>query len=213
MGIEVIGGAPAAAKTERTVLIKSTQSWTVPADVSTVEVVLAGGGGGGGAHGVYSVAAGGSGGVTFDVLSVTPSSTHTITVGAGGAKGGDLNSGASGGTTSFGSLKSQLGGNGGGWNAGQGVTGSAGVNLGGASGSGQFGGANAYYSFGYSATAGYMNLGGGGATAGGAACLPTAGGGSFNADGYANTGGGGGGGSAGGNGGSGLVIIKYWSAL
>ncbi len=208
MAVTVFPAAAAASRYERTVFIKSTQSWTVPSDVSSIEVYLfAGGGGGGGGAGGYSQAlcTGGSGGATYDVISVTPGSAHTITIGAGGS--GAYQGGASNGaTSSFGSLLSQTGGFGGSWSLGTSVTGVAGNRLGGTSGS-------RYSASNVPSAAGLLGLAGGGSTN----HLPyTGGGGAAGAAGAANTGGGGGGGGgdqAGGNGGSGLAILKYWSAV
>lgn len=116
MGVGVIGAVSAAAKIEKTQVITSTQSWTVPADVSQVYVTLVSGGGGGG--GVpnatpRSGGGGGGGGYRERYLSVTPGSTHTITIGAGGSGGTNSSHGGQGGTSSFGSLFSLIGGGGG----------------------------------------------------------------------------------------------------
>lgn len=57
-----------------------TYSWTAPAGVTSVNyLVVAGGGGGGG-----DCAGGGGGGMLTGTLSVTPSTSYTVTVGAGG---------------------------------------------------------------------------------------------------------------------------------
>ena len=91
-------------------------SWTVPANVTSVNVFLFGGGGGGGsnAHSEnYSVddtyadgkgGGGGSGYMAKSTLTVTPNQSISITIGAGGRVG------QAGGTTSFGSLLSANGG-------------------------------------------------------------------------------------------------------
>lgn len=108
-----LGATPA--KVQKTKVITSTQSWTVPADVDQIEMVLCGGGGGGvGPNGISSSTIflqGGAGSAEYAVLDVTPGSTHTVTIGAGGAtvvygqtfpiKGGD---------SSFGSLLTVSGG-------------------------------------------------------------------------------------------------------
>lgn len=63
-----------------------TTSWTAPTGVTSVQYLVVGGGGGGG--GGYDTGGGGGGGggmVLTGTLSVTPGSTYTITVGAGGA--------------------------------------------------------------------------------------------------------------------------------
>ncbi len=46
-------------KTQKTEIIKSTQSWTAPAGVDKVEVILCGGGGAGGGLPGYNTAGGG----------------------------------------------------------------------------------------------------------------------------------------------------------
>lgn len=209
--------APAAAKIQKTERITSTQSWTVPADVTSLEVILCGGGGGAGTAAAGFNHAAGAGSVDFAILTVSPSSIHTVTIGAGGAPN------STGGTSSFGSLFSIAGGGYGGPNTratpsrGSGLGGGGGVRSQSTGVSGSNGGAGAF------------GLGGGGG-AGGVndnawfAGPGSSGGGSGTAgvsgaqNGYANSGGGGGGadsnlGSNGGSGGSGVAIIKYWSAL
>ena len=70
--------------TRHTVTTPGTTSWTVPAGVTSVEyLVVAGGGSGGSSYG--TAGGGGAGGVRTGTLSVIPGSSHTITVGAGGA--------------------------------------------------------------------------------------------------------------------------------
>jgi hypothetical protein len=58
---------------------KSSATWTAPAGVSTVNYLVVGGGGGG------YIGGGGAGGYRTGTLSVTPGTTYTATVGAGGA--------------------------------------------------------------------------------------------------------------------------------
>ena len=79
-----------AAKIQKTEVITSTQSWTVPADVSQIELIMCGGGAGGttpfdSADTIQRMVPGGSGSVDWAVLSVTPGSSHTIAIGAGGS--------------------------------------------------------------------------------------------------------------------------------
>lgn len=75
----------ASSKIQKTAVIKSTQSWTVPADVTSVDIVLCGGGAGGMAGFASSwSASGGSGSADIATLAVTPGSSYTITIGAGG---------------------------------------------------------------------------------------------------------------------------------
>ena len=57
--------------------------WSVPAGVTTVDVLVVGGGGGGGS----SLGGGGGGGQVVSQSGVTPSTSATISVGAGGAGG------------------------------------------------------------------------------------------------------------------------------
>lgn len=202
-------GGGGATRYERVVSIKSTQSWTVPSDVTSIECFLIAGGGGGGSTGTGSwpsaTGGGGSGGARYDVLTVTPSTAYTITVGAGGGRGVD-GGGAQGGTSSFGVLLSQTGGFGGSWNPNGGTNnGVDGNNLGGASGGRQM--ASTTFSGIHSAVPGLLGMAGGGASPNAPA---TGGGGGYGSNGNANTGGGGGGG---GNGGSGIVILRYWSAV
>jgi hypothetical protein len=213
MGINVFptpsAGGSGGGRYERVVAIKSTQSWTVPSDVTSIECFLIAGGGGGGSTGTggwpSATGGGGSGGARYDVLTVTPNTAYTITVGAGGGRGND-GGGAQGGTSSFGALLSQTGGFGGSWNPNGGSnSGANGNNSGGSSGGRQLG--STTFSGIYPATAGLLGMAGGGETAG----VPAnGGGGSYGSAGTANTGGGGGGG---GNGGSGIVILRYWSAV
>jgi hypothetical protein len=85
-------------------------TWTCPAGVTQIEVmVVAGGGGGGGRHG----AGGGAGGLIYNSnYPVTPTTTYTVVVGGGGA-GGPVNvDGTNGNNSSFGPLVA-IGGGGG----------------------------------------------------------------------------------------------------
>lgn len=102
----------ASGKVQKTEIITSTQSWTVPADVSQIEIVLCGGGGGGTGTGLNNGygCMGGSGSAELAFLTVTPGSTHTITIGAGGSARAYDSAPAAGGTSSFGSLLSVSGG-------------------------------------------------------------------------------------------------------
>ena len=119
-----------------------TASWTVPAGVTSVKVlvVAGGGGGGGGAYDYPGIlgwttygGAGGGGGVIYNAsYSVTPGASIPITVGAGG--GGAYNIiglsarlAANGGNSVFGSLTAVGGGSGGsGSNGGNGGSGGGG---------------------------------------------------------------------------------------
>ena len=98
-------------------------SWTVPANVTSVDVFLFGGGGGAGytSHtgdhdnsGTGYGGGGGGGHMAKSTLAVTPGQSIAITIGAGGARGSSGGTGGTGGTTSFGTLLSAQGGSGGG---------------------------------------------------------------------------------------------------
>ena len=222
MGITIIGGSTgSASKIEKTEYIRSTQSWTAPDDVTKIDIILCGGGGGGGKTNIG--AGGGSGSYTFDTLAVTPSTSYTVTIGAGGAGSTtDYVEAGTGGTSSFGALLSVAGGGPGRpWNTapqpapgGFGAQGAflntnssengvlpgiGGMVIGGSGGTGMSSGFN------LSSTVGH-NGGGAGAWSNNAAP----------GTGRPNSGAGGGGGNNsynGAAGGSGVAIIKYWSAL
>jgi hypothetical protein len=85
----------------------SSGNWTCPAGVQKVLVTVIGGGGGGQANyplGVSGFAGknGGCGGYGVGVLTVTPGTVYTVTVGSGGAGGsGNAGLGTDGGTSTF----------------------------------------------------------------------------------------------------------------
>jgi uncharacterized repeat protein (TIGR02543 family) len=93
--------------------------WTVPAGVTSVEVLIVAGGGGGGGR-----AAGGGGGAGAVLhgssIAVSPETDVTVTVGGGGVGGassaGAASRGGSGGNSAFGSAIALGGGGGGGYN-------------------------------------------------------------------------------------------------
>ena len=98
-------------------------SWTVPANVTSVDVFLFGGGGGAGYtsytadgdnSGTGYGGGGGGGHMAKATFAVTPGQSIAITIGAGGARGSSGGTGGTGGTTSFGTLLSAQGGSGGG---------------------------------------------------------------------------------------------------
>ena len=205
-------------------------SWTAPADVTSVEVlVVAGGGAGGSSHG----GGGGGGEVLYNPsFPVTPGVTYPITVGIGGAKQtwGSANSFADGGpgrNSNFGTLTAK-GGQGGKYNgpggaSGNGYPGGDHLGLGnnaagGGGGAGGFatpatatlsGGGGPGLQSNITGTASYYG-GGGGATGypnqyagpGGVG----GGGAGQGVNGSANTGGGG---APFADGGSGIVVVKY----
>ncbi len=97
----------------------SSGTWTVPANVSIVDVELwAAGGGSGGTWGsATSAVGGGAGAYARGLVSVTPGGTITVTVGTGGTAGASASTpgnGGNGGPSSFGSSITATGGAGGG---------------------------------------------------------------------------------------------------
>jgi hypothetical protein len=118
MGIQTIPAASGGV-TQKVQVFTSTGSFVTPSNTSAVEVFLVGGGGGGGGTGGTAITSGGGGGggVIRRLISVTPGTTYTVTVGAGGAGGSSSGtSGANGSDTSFGSLAIAYGGGFGGGN-------------------------------------------------------------------------------------------------
>jgi hypothetical protein len=105
-------------------------TWTAPAGVTRVQLVIIAGGGGGGGYnigGANDGGVGGVGGVAVGSAIVVPGTAYTVTVGAGGAGGATNANGAAGGTSSFGALMSATGGGGGLTNGSAGAAG-AGTN-------------------------------------------------------------------------------------
>jgi len=90
-------------------------TWTKPAGVNKIKVIVTGGGGGGvgGVSNDNGGAGGGAGGTAIKVIDVSSVSTVAVTVGAGGPGAGTTGTGGNGGTTSFGSYLSATGGLGG----------------------------------------------------------------------------------------------------
>jgi hypothetical protein len=133
-----------------------TGTWTAPKWISKAQVLLVGGGGGGGSH----VGGGGGGGGVVENLSyaVTPSSSNTVTVGAGGtgsittATTCNATSATTGASSVFSGLTALGGGHGASWTWQAPGTG---ANGGGGSGSTYYlGGAGSSYSGG----SGYSNV-------------------------------------------------------
>lgn len=104
-------------KSPTIVIINSTQTWTAPAGVSQIELLLVGGGGGGGGTGANGAngGGGGGGGVVSQTITVTPATSYTVTIGAGGAAGtaSSASAGGNGSSSTFGSLVTSFGGGGG----------------------------------------------------------------------------------------------------
>ena len=215
--------------------ITTSKTWTVPAGVTEIQVMLFGGGGGGESSN-YGAGGGGSGYMAKGTFAVTPGEKYSVVIGAGG------NAGRDGGQTSFGDLLSASGGNrGGGGVGGDGFAGGGGgadiddhAYYEGNFGRGQAGGGGNGGAAGYNTNRdGVSSLtakGGSGGSRSGFSYYSGGGGGGMNGgdggDGYSHYGGGGGGyGSqkicqsggkgygAGGNGGEagaqGIGIIKY----
>ncbi len=151
-------------------------TWTCPAGVYSVEVLVVAGGGGGG-NGLTpndGNGGGGGGGVIYrPAFPVVPGTAYTVTVGGGGAAGSINTSqrGTNGGNSVFGSLTA-IGGGGGGSDSGNqpGLSGGSGGG-GGTSGSGGTGGAGTTgqgFSGGLANSPGGGGPGGGGGGGGGA---------------------------------------------
>ncbi|KVP96722.1 hypothetical protein WJ97_12645 [Burkholderia ubonensis] len=211
--------------------------WTVPAQLTRVQVLVVGGGGGPQAAVSYPGGLGGAGGGGGQVVynasfAVTPNANMTVTVGAGGDPGEDA--GQNGQPSAFGSLTAAGGKSG--WEGGASGNGNAGS--GNASTSLQGGGGGGAGGLGGVATSTLGGKGGPGACytlTGPMTCYGGGGGGASNLDGVVqaaggsgggglggtftipgstgapNSGGGGGGGGGGGrgSGGSGVVIVVY----
>jgi hypothetical protein len=102
-------------------------SWTVPAGVKSVNVLVVGGGGGGGGSSDRTAGGGGAGGFRcVESVPVTPGQVIPISVGAGGGGGSGGSAGGLGGTSSFGTLVIASGGGGGGGNVGAAGSGGSG---------------------------------------------------------------------------------------
>ena len=106
MTVEVLP-VPSVNKNFQTQTITATTSWTAPTGVTSVRVFAVGGGGGGGSTSQnYQSGGGGSGAVVEGIVTVTPGTSYTVTIGAGGAAGssGSASDGSVGGETSFSTL-------------------------------------------------------------------------------------------------------------
>jgi hypothetical protein len=130
MGLSVFP-TPSAGKTRKVETLTSGTSWTVPAGVTYVNVLLVGGGGGGGAANGASFSGDGLPGSSIESnVTTTPGASITYAIGAGGSGGttGATNSrGGTGGTTTFTGATSAGGGVGGMPTNGNAFTGGAGL--------------------------------------------------------------------------------------
>lgn len=195
-------------------------TWTVPAGVTSLNVIATGAGGGGGGAGMGG-SAGGSGAVVTSTLSVNPGEIITVVVGGGGGGGGDQietrGGGGGGGSSSVNAgTPNQMiaGGGGGGANSSQTKGGDAGgvSGIGGnGQGNGGTGGSNGIGGAAYTEPGvpnGNGGNGDGGAGGRGGGFTPGAAGVGLGSgqggDGNATTGGGGGGGYGGGGAGLGF---------
>lgn len=193
----------------RTAVFLTTNTFTVPADVTHARVRVWGGGGGGGGNYDYGAGGGGGGGGYAEgVVTLIPGSLIPVTVGLGGVGGSNIevgnNDGGSGGTSSFGmylSATSGLGGLGT-ISGGSGTGGPGGLGYGGTVGGGGGRGAAGF-------TVGLSSLGGSGGAAamggGGGGNGPVAGVGSF----PGGAGAGGNNDNQGGPGAPGQVVVEY----
>ena len=186
-----------------------TTAWVVPAGVTAVfaRVYGAGGGGGGALNSSCAATGGGAGGYAEGFIAVTPGSTISVVVGAGGAGGtAGGGNGAAGGTSSFTSGISCTGGG-----AGQGA--SSGINNSAVSGGSAFGGDFRLTGSGASTgfqVGGSLYTGGTGGGGYGFQVSPiTVGAPGGGGAGFAGGGGGASGNYAGGSGSPGLVTIEY----
>lgn len=157
-------------------ILTASETWTPPAGVTAVDVLIVAGGGGGGNH-YGGGGGGGAGGVRY-VTNVAVSGPVTVTVGAGGIGATDLQMGGDGGSSAFGALTAIGGGGGGAWDGNGRPGGSGGGGSGHGDGqsprnTGQPGAGTAGQGFaggtGYASTLGFAQQGAGGGGAGGAA--------------------------------------------
>jgi hypothetical protein len=151
------------------VYIDSTQGWipysgfntSTPTSNYTASYLIVAGGGGGG----YSApGGGGAGGFLSGTTTLTPGSVYTVVVGAGGAGRSTNGTGNSGSNSSITGLTVAVGGGGGGYQSGSGLSGGSGGGSGQSAGTGTGGSGTS----GQGNAGGYQNGGGGGASAVGA---------------------------------------------
>ena len=103
-------------------------TWTAPANVSSVEVlVVAGGGGASGADYATGGGGGGAGGVLYNsAYTVTPGNSYSVVVGAGGASVTSTTAGNPGGNSTFDTITATGGGRGAGYSGTSAGTGGSG---------------------------------------------------------------------------------------
>ena len=176
-----------------------TYSWVAPTGVTSVAAVVVGGGGSGGnvcmCTGNKGGGGGGGGALRYgNGISVTPGTSYTVTVGAGGVKNGGLNNAGNVATGSVFRGVIAYGGNGGlagstGGAGGCGTGGTGGYN-GGAGGTGSYNGGSA--AGGGGGAAGYAGNGGAGGTYSAASTAGSGGGGGGGGGSFNGAGGGGG---------------------
>lgn len=114
MGISVFPVPSAASKTPKVEVITSGSSWTVPANVSYVNVLVVGGGGGspGILAGESGTGHGYPGHSRRSTVTTTPGASIAVSIGAGGTRGTSA-SGSAGGASWFTGATTASGGNGG----------------------------------------------------------------------------------------------------
>lgn len=161
----------------------------------TIKVRVWAGGGGGGAGDTHGGGGGGGGGYAEGIITVTPGTALTVTVGQGGAGGSGVN-GSPGGDSSVSTVSANGGGGGVEGTGAAGSGGTGGTGTGSLNVTGQVGDAGSGANGGQG---GFGALGGAGGRANAASAGRTCGGG----------GGGGPAGGAGSSGGDGRVIIEY----
>lgn len=122
--LQNLGLGDGSGRYSKTVVFSSSGSYTWPADVKRIDVILTAAGGGGGgcnaenANQTFSGAGGGAGGTVFATIYATDNDagpgTYTVTIGGGGSGANGPGSGNNGGNSSFMTLTA-LGGQGGQW--------------------------------------------------------------------------------------------------
>lgn len=216
--VKNLGLGDGSGRYSKTVVFSSSGSYTWPADVKRIDVILTAAGGGGGgcnaenANQTFSGAGGGAGGTVFATIYATDNDagpgTYTVTIGGGGSGANGPGSGNNGGNSSFMTLTA-LGGQGGQWSGatntagGRGGSGSGGYKTeqGGDGSDGQAGqallagnGASSYWGGGGRAGILIGNFG---------VCSGSGGGGAYDNS-YSHTSG------RGGNGANGVLVIREY---